>query len=39
MSFDLFEQSIFEVINENACRLEGYLSADVISYHGGLNPI
>lgn len=38
MSLDLFDRSIFEIINEKAQKIEEHLSADVVFYHGRIHP-
>lgn len=38
MSMDLFDRSIFDIINERARALEDRLVADVIFYHGRIHP-
>ena len=38
MSLDLFDRSIFDLVNNRAQELEGRLNADVLFYSGGINP-
>ena len=38
MSLDLFDRSIFDLVNDRAQALEDQLSADVLFYSGGINP-
>lgn len=38
MSLDLFDRSIFDLVNNRAQALEDQLSADVLFYSGGINP-
>jgi len=38
MTPDMFERSIFDLVNEKALVLEQHLSSDVIFYHGGIFP-
>ncbi|SNY93494.1 Serine dehydrogenase proteinase [Cohaesibacter sp. ES.047] len=38
MSLDLFDRSIFDLVNERAKTLEDHLKADIIFYSGGINP-
>ena len=35
---DLFDRSIFDIINDRAKALENRLSADVVFYHGRIHP-
>lgn len=38
MSMDLFDRSIFDIINDRARALEDRLNADVVFYHGRIHP-
>ncbi len=38
MSMDLFDRSIFDIINDRARALEDRLRADVVFYHGRIHP-
>ena len=38
MGLDLFDRSIFDIINERAKAIEDSLSADVVFYHGRIHP-
>lgn len=38
MSLDLFDRSIFDLVNKRAEALEGKLCADVLFYSGGIQP-
>ncbi len=39
MSMDLFDRSIFALINTRAQQLEERLKADVVFYHGRIHPV
>jgi len=39
MNLDLFDRSIFDIVNDRARSLEKRLSADVVFYHGRISPM